>query len=692
MTATAQDLLFEIGTEELPPKNVQKLAADLASLFTNGLKEQGLEFESFTSFATPRRIAVLIKNLSLKQTDRNVERRGPALKAAYDDQGKPSKALLGFCRSCGVEPEQLTTQETKKGSWLVFSKTEMGKETQTLLPAIAEKAIQQLPIAKRMNWGANKIGFVRPVHWIVFLHGDQVVPCEILGKPSGNLTRGHRFHHPEAITIQSPSEYEAQLETQGGVIADFEKRKARIKEQALSIATTGQTVIIEESLLNEVTGLVEQPHILLGKFEESFLAVPQEALISAMQEHQKYFPIVDNEGKLQPCFVITANIQSKRPEYIITGNEKVIRPRLADAKFFYETDAKQTLEQKNSVLKNIVFQNKLGTVFEKVARASQLAKNIADHIGANTADSQRAALLAKADLATEMVGEFPDLQGTMGYYYALKDGESQDIALAIKEHYQPRFSGDDLPSTAIGQSVSLADKLDTLVGIFGIGQIPTGDKDPFALRRAALGIIRIIIEKSLPLDLESLIEQSIGFYGDKLSNENCKEDALNFILGRFRAHYKEQSVATDIIQSVENLKPTRPLDFDQRIKAVEAFVAQPEAKALSAANKRVQNILKKQNKTLTGEMLNTELLIESAEKELAKKILEKETLLSPLFKSGDYSAALSQLADLRESVDNFFDHVMVNADDEALRNNRLILLSKLSALFMEVADISVLSN
>ncbi len=690
--SAAQDLIFEIGTEELPPKNVQKLAANLASLFVQGLKEQGLQFDSFTHYASPRRIAVFIKNLAMQQDDQHIERRGPSTKAAYDKEGNPSKALQGFARSCGVEPDQLSTLETEKGSWLVFSKTEAGKETKALLPAIAETSIQQLPIAKRMNWGANKTGFVRPVHWILFLHGEQVVPCELLGKQADNISHGHRFHHPEAITISSPSEYASQLESIGGVIADFEKRKTRVKQQALQAVNQNQQVIINEDLLNEVTGLVEQPHTLLGQFEEGFLEVPQEALISAMQEHQKYFPVVDEQGKLQPYFVITANIQSSRPESIISGNEKVIRPRLADAKFFYETDSKQKLEEKNDTLKNIVFQNKLGSVYEKVERNSQLAASIAEKIGADIAQSSRAALLAKADLATEMVGEFPDLQGTMGYYYALKNGESEGTALAIKEHYQPKFAGDDLPSSTSGLSVSLADKLDTLVGIFGIGQIPTGDKDPFALRRAALGIIRIIIEKALPLDLETLIDESLSLYGDKLTNANAKTDALDFILGRFRAYYKDQNVATEIIQSVESLKPTRPLDFDQRIKAVEKFVALPEAKALSAANKRVQNILRKQDKTFSGETLNTELLIESAEKELAAKVLEKESLLSPLFESGDYSAALLQLADLREDVDSFFDHVMVNAEDEALRNNRLLLLSKLSALFMEVADISVLSN
>jgi glycyl-tRNA synthetase beta chain len=692
MSAAAKDLIFEIGTEELPPKNVQSLAANLASLFVQGLKEQGLPFDSVTHYASPRRIAVFIKNLAVQQDDQHIERRGPSLKAAYDQEGNPSKALQGFARSCGVEPDQLSTLETDKGSWLVFSKTEAGKETKTLLPTIAEKTIHQLPIAKRMNWGANKTGFVRPVHWILFLHGDQVVPCELLGKQAGNLTHGHRFHHPEAITISSPNEYASQLETIGGVIADFEKRKTRVKEQALQAVKQNQQVIINEDLLNEVTGLVEQPHTLLGQFEESFLEVPQEALISAMQEHQKYFPVVDEKGKLQPYFVITANIQSSRPESIISGNEKVIRPRLADAKFFYETDGKQKLEEKNNTLKNIVFQDKLGTVYEKVERSSQLAASIAKTIGADVAQSSRAALLAKADLATEMVGEFPDLQGIMGYYYALKSGESEGTALAIKEHYQPKFAGDDLPSSTSGLSVSLADKLDTLVGIFGIGQIPTGDKDPFALRRAALGIIRIIIEKALPLDLETLLDASLSLYGDKLSNANTKIDALDFILGRFRAYYKDQNVAIEIIQSVESLKPTRPLDFDQRIKAVEKFVALPEAKALSAANKRVQNILKKQDKTFVGETLNTELLIEAAEKELAKKVLEKETLLSPLFESGDYSAALLQLADLRESVDSFFDHVMVNTEDEALRNNRLLLLSKLSNLFYQAADVSALST
>ncbi|MBL4608196.1 MAG: glycine--tRNA ligase subunit beta [Pseudomonadales bacterium] len=692
MSAEAQDLIFEIGTEELPPKNLQNLAANLASLFVQGLKDHGLQFESYTHYASPRRIAVLVKNLVTQQGDQHIERRGPALKAAYDKEGKPSKALQGFSRSCGVTPDQLSTVETEKGSWMVFSKTDAGKETKTLLPTIAEKAIQQLPIAKRMNWGANKIGFVRPVHWILFLHGDQVVPCKLLGKQAGNITRGHRFHHPEAITITSPSDYAAQLETIGGVIAEFEKRKAQVKEQALKTANQNQHVIIDENLLNEVTGLVEQPHTLLGKFEESFLEVPQEALISAMQEHQKYFPVVDHQGKLQPYFVITANIQSKRPKSVIEGNEKVIRPRLADAKFFYETDRKETLEEKNNRLKNIVFQNKLGTIYNKVERSSQLAASIAEKIGGDVAQSRRAALLSKADLATEMVGEFPDLQGVMGYYYALKSGETEETALAIKEHYQPKFAGDKLPTSKIGLSVSLADKLDTLIGIFGIGQIPSGDKDPFALRRAALGIIRIIIERSLTLDLEEIINESVSLYGDKLSNKNTKTEALDFILGRFRAYYKDQNISTEIIQSVERLKPTRPLDFDQRIKAVEKFVTLPEAKALSAANKRVQNILKKQDKTFTGEVLNADLLLETAEKQLAEKVLEKERLLSPLFKSGDYSTALLQLADLRENVDSFFDNVMVNTEDEALRNNRLLLLSKLSNLFLEVADISVLPN
>ena len=692
MTASAHDFLFEIGTEELPPKHVEKLAAHLAEFFTSGLKESGLNFEKYRYFATPRRLAVLVYGLALRQSDQTIEKRGPALAAAYDSEGNPSKALLGFARSCGVEAHELSTVDTDKGPWIIFSKTEAGQNASALLPAIAEKAIQLLPIAKRMHWGTQKISFVRPVHWIVFMHGPNLVPCTLLGKAAGKLSYGHRFHHPDAIVINTPDDYENTLERVGGVIADFAKRKAQIKQQALQIAREDQTVIIHESLLDEVTGLVEQPHVLLGKFDPSFLKVPQEALMSAMQEHQKYFPIVDRDGVLQPCFVITANINSTHPEHVIAGNEKVIRPRLADAKFFYETDGKHTLTAKNALLKTIIFQDKLGTLYEKAERNSALARKIAAKIGANPDVAARAALLAKADLASAMVGEFPDLQGTMGYYYALNDGESIDVALAIKQHYQPKFSGDQLPDTLAGLAVALADKLDSMVGIFAIGQIPSGDKDPFALRRSALGIIRIIIDKALPLDLADMIDDSIALYQDKVTQPSTRENVLDFILARFRAHYKEQGVATEIIQSVENLKPTRPLDFEKRIRAVEQFIALPEAQALSAANKRVQNILKKQDSTPNTGTLNPALLIENAEKKLAEKIQAKENRLKPLFAAGNYSDALLLLADLKDEVDPFFDQVMVMVEDEALRNNRLLLLTKLRNLFLHVADISVLSN
>lgn len=690
MTATAQDFLFEIGTEELPPKQVEKLAAHLAESFTTGLRQSGLPFKSYRYFATPRRLAVLVYDLALRQQDQHIEKRGPALAAAYDGEGKPSKALLGFARSCGVDPEQLGTVETDKGPWIVFSKTETGQDAARLLPGLAEQAIQALPIAKRMCWGSQKIAFVRPVHWLVFLHGSTVVPCTLLGKKAGKQTYGHRFHSPGALEITEPAAYEALL-ADAGVVADVAKRKAQIKNQALA-AGAGQTVIIHEALLDEVTGLVEQANTLVGHFDADFLKVPQEALMSAMQEHQKYFPIVDDKGALQARFVITANIQSRQPEQVIAGNEKVIRPRLADAKFFYDTDCKHTLANKNDLLKTIVFQDKLGTLYEKSARNSQMAANIARNIGANPEQAARAALLAKADLVSAMVGEFPELQGTMGYYYALNDGEAPVVANAIKQHYQPRFAGDVLPDSPVALAVALADKLDTLVGIFGIGQIPSGDKDPFALRRAALGVLRILIDKALPLDLVDLINDSVQGYVGKNLSPTTAADVLDFLMARFRAHYKEQGIATEIIQAVENLKPTRPLDFDKRIRAVEHFVGLPQAQSLSAANKRVANILKKQEGETGSTALKPELLIESAEKNLANSLQGKEQILKPLFAEGRYSEALVQLADLKDEVDAFFDTVLVMVDDEALRNNRLCLLNQLRRLFLEVADISVLSN
>lgn len=690
MTATAQDFLFEIGTEELPPKQVETLACHLAESFTTSLRQSGLPFKSYRYFATPRRLAVLVSGLALRQQDQLIEKRGPALAAAYDAEGKPSKALLGFARSCGVEPEQLSTVETDKGPWMMFSKTEAGQDAARLLPGLAEQAIQALPIAKRMCWGNQKIAFVRPVHWIVFMHGSAVVPCTLLGKAAGNQTYGHRFHHPEAVTIGQPCAYEALLES-AGVVADIEKRKAQIQTQALA-AGAGQQVIIHPALLDEVTGLVEQAQTLVGHFDREFLKVPQEALISAMQEHQKYFPIVDDKGALQARFVITANIHSRHPEQVIAGNEKVIRPRLADAKFFYDTDCKQSLADKNKQLKHIVFQDKLGTLYEKSVRNSQLADKIARKIGADPVQAARAALLAKADLVSAMVGEFPELQGTMGYYYALNDGEAAEVAQAIKQHYQPRFAGDAPPDGPVALAVALADKIDTLVGIFGIGQLPSGDKDPFALRRAALGVIRILIDKALPLDLVDLISDSLQLYEGKTLSPSTANDVLDFFLARFRAHYKEQGIATEIIQSVENLRPTRPLDFDQRIRAVERFVTLPQAQSLSAANKRVANILKKQDAETGTATLQPGLLRETAEKNLANKLQTKAQNLQPLFAEGRYSEALVQLADLKDEVDAFFDQVLVMVEDEALRNNRLCLLNQLRRLFLDVADISVLSN
>ncbi|WP_067868594.1 glycine--tRNA ligase subunit beta [Neptuniibacter marinus] len=678
-----QDFLVELGTEELPPKALKTLSNAFTQGITSGLKEAGVGFGDVKSYASPRRLAVLISALDEKQADRDIERRGPSVKA-------PEKAVEGFARSCGVSADQLETISTDKGDYFNFRNTEEGKATALLLPTLVENSLNKLPIPKRMRWGSSRVEFVRPVHWLVMLLGDDVIDCEILGLKSGRKTRGHRFHYNNDIELITPSEYAATLKTPGMVIADYEERLELIRQQVIAegekISATAQ---IDEDLLDEVTALNEWPVALTGRFEERFLDVPAEALISSMKEHQKYFHHLDSEGKLLPNFTTICNIVSNDPQQVIEGNEKVIRPRLSDAAFFFETDKKNTLESRVEKLKSIVFQKDLGTLHDKASRISTLAGKVASVLGEDQAKAERAGLLAKTDLMTDMVYEFTDLQGLMGYHYALNDGEDKEVALAQNEQYMPRFSGDELPETAPGIAVAIADRLDTLTGLFGINQPPTGSKDPFALRRAALGVLRIIVDRNLDLDLRELLTIAANNHTSLPARDGLEDKVLDFMLERFRAWYEDVNINAEVFLAVLAIKPTRPLDFDRRVKAVNHFRSLTEANALAAANKRVSNILSKQGVTGISDV-NPALLSEAAEKSLASAIDAQKAVLAPLFAEGKYQEALESLAGLRAPVDAFFEDVMVMADDEAVKNNRLALLSQLRALFLGVADISVL--
>ncbi|MGQ7273170.1 glycine--tRNA ligase subunit beta [Marinobacter sp. V034] len=686
-----QDFLVEIGTEELPPKALKKLSDAFTAGFCKGLDDAGIEYGKVESFAAPRRLAIRVHGLTDAQPDKAVERRGPAVNAAFDDAGNPTRALTGFATSLGVTPDQLDTLETDKGAWVVYRTVEKGQATVELLPQLIEQSLAALPIPKRMRWGAHKVDFVRPVHWIVLLYGNKIIDTRIMGIPTGNQTRGHRFHCPKSLIIATPDAYEVVLREDGHVLADFEERRTRIRDGVTEIARTqGQgEAVIDDDLLDEVTALNEWPVPLLGKFESRFLDVPSEALISSMKEHQKYFHVVDKNGVMLPLFITVANIESKDPSQVISGNEKVIRPRLSDAAFFYDTDRKHTLESRIEKLKPIVFQDKLGSIYDKSVRVAALARRIADAIGSDANHAERAAMLAKTDLVTEMVLEFTDLQGVMGEYYARNDGEPEEVAKALNEQYLPRFAGDNLPTGLTSCAVALADRLDSLVGLFGINQPPSGTRDPFALRRAALGVLRIIVGRELPLDLQTCCEwASEGF--TNLSADDTVTPVVDYLLERFRAHYEEQGISAEVYLAVQARRPTRPLDFEQRIRAVEAFRQMPAAQALAAANKRVSNILVKQGGDTLSENIDNSLLQDDAEKALAAAVTGLEAQVMPLFDKGDYAPALAALADLREPVDRFFEDVMVMAEDEQVRDNRLALLNRLRNLFLQVADISLL--
>lgn len=689
---STRDLLIEIGTEELPPKALEKLSQAFADGIKNGFEEANVKFNDLQIYASPRRLAVIFNALEESQPDSDIEKRGPAIKAAFDETGKPSKAAQGFARGCGVEVKALETLTTDKGEWLVFRSQQKGLATSELVVDIVNKSLDKLPIPKRMRWGDSDIEFVRPVHWVVLLFGKEVIKANILGVDSGRDSRGHRFHHPEVITLQSPDDYVHRLEAPGYVLVDAGVRKEKIRKQAKQAAEKlGGTALIDEDLLQEVTGLVEWPIAVAGDFDKEFLAVPAESLISSMQDHQKYFPVVDKDNNLLPHFITISNIESKDVAKVKDGNERVIRPRLGDAKFFWEQDCKNKLESHIDSLNNVVFQKDLGSVCDKSRRVSVIAGAIAKLLNENSEHAKRAGLLCKCDLMTEMVNEFPDLQGIMGRYYAEKDGEPGDVAIALDEQYKPRFAGDTLPITRTGQVLSIADKLDTLLGIFAIGQKPTGEKDPFALRRAALGVLRILIERNLSLDLKEILNIAAKALKNVVDANQAVEEVFDFMLERLRVYYTNKDISIDTYDAVAALKPTEPVDFDQRMIAVNGFRKLPEAESLAAANKRIRNILKK-IKGARPTKIDTSLFKEDAEIKLNAKLISLSKKVTPMFDQGDYKTALQELACLRDPVDNFFDNVMVMDDDEALKNNRLALLANLSDLFLRAADLSRLQS
>ncbi len=682
------DVLFELGTEELPPTALVKLASALHQGFLDGLRKQRLAHGDSHFFATPRRLAVYIEKVATKQDDIQMERRGPAVKAAFDAAGHPTKAGRGFASSCGVAIEQLQRIQTPKGEWLVFSRREPGKPAAELLPMAAEQALTSLPIPKRMRWGASSAEFVRPVHWLLFLQGRDLVPCTLLETNAETNSRGHRFHRPREIPMNSPADYADTLRTQGMVIADFATRRESIRQQLSEEAEKlGGKAVIDDKLLDEVTALVEWPSAISGSFDPAFLEVPHEALILTMKKNQKYFHLVDSQGRLLPNFITVANIESSDPAVIAAGNERVIRPRLADARFFWEQDGKTTLADLRDSLKSVLFQQKLGSLYDKTERVAALAMRIAGQIDADPALAKRAGELCKSDLMTEMVYEFPEMQGHMGRYQAIRDGEDRELADAMNEVYLPRFAGDRLPATRTGQALALADRLDTLSGIFAIGLRPTGTKDPFALRRAALGVLRILIETPLNLDLEALLHSAARRFDASINAEQAVAEVFEYTLERLTAYYLDRDINADVIDAVLCLRPTHPADIDRRIMAVQAFIRLPGASSLSAANKRINNILKKTDESVP-EMVDASLFCEPAEQQLGRQLDELGAAVTALFDYDRYEEGLQRLADLREPVDQFFDNVMVIADDPAIRRNRLALLTRLSQLFLQVADIS----
>ena len=688
-----ENCLVELGTEELPPKALKSLGEAFATQFEAALTQADLSFDSVSWFAAPRRLAVYVSGLAEGQADKVVEKRGPAVSAAFDADGNPTKAAQGWARGNGIDVADAERLVTDKGEWLLHKAHVPGQSVAELLEGLINQAVSKLPIPKPMRWGNYNTQFIRPVHTLCVLYGSEVVNVSVLGLTSGRVVQGHRFHGEGRFELDHADNYASALEQQY-VLADFEARKDKVRQQ---LEDAAQSLSLKpdynEDLLEEIASLVEWPVVLQAGFDEAFLAVPKEALIYTMKDDQKYVPLLDSDGALSNIFLFVTNIESRDASQVISGNEKVIRPRLADAEFFFNSDKKTTLESRLESLETVLFQKQLGTLKEKSERISALSTFIASQIDANETQAARAGLLAKTDLMSNMVMEFPDVQGVMGKYYALNDGEDAPVAEALYEQYMPRFAGDALPSSGVSASVALADKLDTLVGIFGIGQLPKGDKDPFALRRAAIGVLRIVTELSLPLDLETLVSKAIDVYGDKLTNAETQSQVVDFVLGRFTALLQDQAIAIDVIQAVAARRPTKPADYLARVHAVDKFRALEEAEALAAANKRVANILAKQNVEVTDTVnIDESLLAEEAEKALYVELKAAQKEVDIAVPSQDYTRILTALATLRNVIDNFFDNVMVMADDEAVKNNRLALLSLLRQLFLTTADISILAK
>ncbi|MGI9228444.1 MAG: glycine--tRNA ligase subunit beta [Gammaproteobacteria bacterium] len=682
-----KDLLVEIGTEELPPRPLQALALAFAEGMQAGLKKHKLQHGELSHYATPRRLAVIIRALQTAQTAAEVVKRGPALQAAYTDDGKPTPAAQGFARSCGVSVDELETLETDKGKWLAVRQTETGEPTTALLDTIINDALRTLPVPKKMRWGNGDMEFVRPVHWSVVLFGEETVACNILGTQAANQTRGHRFHHPDAITLNSVDDYQARLYEPGKVIASFTERRAQIKQLVEDTAgAAGLQAVVDDDLLDEVTALVEWPVPIAASYEKRFLQLPEEVLIACMQDQQRYFPCRDSDGKLSEKFISIANIASTAQQEIVQGNERVIRPRLSDAAFFWEQDGKRKLADYRKQLDKVIFEQKLGSLLDKSQRLVKLSDYLAKHLGLDKRIAKRAATLAKCDLLSDMVGEFPALQGIMGRYYADLGGEAEAVAIALDEQYQPRFAGAALPGSAHGQLLALAERLDTITGIFAIGKAPTGEKDPYGLRRAAIGSLRILIECHLDLDLLQCIDAASKNYPDAIRAKLVTDDVFEFMLERLRRYYLDNGTDAGIFDAVLAVRPTAPLDFHKRIIAVSEFSRLPEAASLSAANKRIANILKQAKIKTTA--VKPKLLQEDAEQQLAQALQQAQQTCAPLLADGDYTTVLTTLAGLGGSVDAFFDDVMVMSDDAKLKQNRLALLKNLADMFMTTADIA----
>jgi glycyl-tRNA synthetase beta chain len=688
---TTDSLLIELGSEELPPKALKSLGLAFRDGIVRGLEQRELGHGPVRWFATPRRLAVLISTLQLQSAEKSVEVLGPPADRARDDRGNWTAATLGFAAKQGVSPEQLQIIETPKGPRLGLRATIPGIQTRDVLNAIISESVQTLPIPRRMRWGSSREEFVRPVHWVVAMLGQDCDHGEILGVRTGNITRGHRVHRPGLITLNAPEQYESTL-AGAKVIACFEQRQQCIREQVEAQARAIDAIaVIDPDLLEEVTALVEWPVALTGSFEERFLAVPPEALISSMKVHQKYFHLVDRAGALKPYFITVANLESAAPEQVVAGNERVIRPRLSDAAFFFDTDKKTPLADRVQALGSIIFQQKLGTLLEKTERLRNLAALLAPELDASVPLAQRAALLCKTDLVTDLVLEFADMQGIAGAYYAKHDGEDAEVASALAQHYWPKFAGDRLPETPIGCTLAIADRLDTLVGIFGIGQVPTGSKDPFALRRTSLAILRMVLDRKLDLDLRDWLQLAVEQYPRNTLAEDTSQQVLEYMIERFRAWYEEDNIPAEVFKAVSARNISRPLDIHRRVQAVHAFSQLPQAQALAAANKRVSNILGKLDSAHSFGEVNTDLLVEPQEKALAQTLEALASRCRHYLSQGEYAGVLTALAELREPVDAFFDDVMVNVEDPLIRKNRLNLLKRLRDLFLDVADISLLA-